>query len=258
MLSSHFKLRASALSDIGYVRKRNEDAWKCYPEEGFFILADGMGGQNSGDIAARECVDKLADSLFDLRKRQNTSSVSLHECEQQLVELIVRVNKEIFAHAATDPHLFGMGTTVCLAYIFEDKMIYAHVGDSRIYRYRKELQQLTQDHSLAFDLIASGELTEEEARVFPLKHVLTRAIGTNPTVIPTTSNCTIAPEDLFLLCSDGLTNYVSNKEIGEIFSRFTPDKVENAAEELVSLAKEHGGGDNITVILIYFDDLLRQ
>lgn len=246
MRGTMFQIHCFGISDIGLVREHNEDVWVAHPEEGLFILADGMGGHAAGEVAAKESVDYLYD-LFQKSKTSNEKSVE--EVCKLFKDALQEVNTAVYKEGKADKNLEGMGTTICVLYLHHSEAILVHVGDSRIYRLRHQtLKQLTEDHSLVSELIAVGAVKSEEANTFPYKHILTRAIGTQPKVEPTVSSVTIESNDLFMLCSDGLTNYVKDHEIQEILS--TSHSLEEKGKQLVHLANEHGGGDNITLILI--------
>lgn len=245
MLNTTFEINYFGISDIGLVREHNEDVWLACPEKGLFLLADGMGGHSAGEIAAKEAVDRLLELFV---KWGPSRSVDPDFAETFFYDAFMKVNAQIYGQGQTDHSLHGMGTTLCALYFIQSHVIVAHVGDSRIYRYRKPLlNQLTEDHSLASELLALGTMKSRDVEKFPYKHILTRAIGTHPSVEPAVNSIEIESKDLFLLCSDGLTNYVTDKEIGTILNQ--PLSLKERGRQLVDLAKEHGGGDNITLVL---------
>lgn len=239
-----YKVSAYGLSDIGLVRQNNEDVWAQLPDELFFVLADGMGGHQAGEIAAKEAVRHLC-LLF---KQSISFDKSLEEVKQLLFETIQQVNQIIYRMGSKQEDLKGMGTTLCCLFIHPDGLVYGHVGDSRIYRLRNnQLEQLTQDHSLVRELISLGHLDEEQADDFLYKNIITKAIGTEPSVEPTIKVAPILADDLFLLCTDGLTDLVESGEIRKIMMRYPEQEI---AKQLIKAAKQKGGYDNITVIVV--------
>lgn len=224
-----------AVSDQGKVRKENQDAWLALPKFGLFVVADGMGGCQGGAVASREIVRGFEE---------------LAQQELPLEEIIAQINQHIYKMSCRDPHLAGMGSTLCCLQIQgEEEAVCAHVGDSRIYRLRKrELERLTEDHSLFSELVSRGEVDEDAVKDFPQRHVLTRAVGIERRVRPTLASLSLEKEDLFLLCTDGLTNFVSDEQIEQVLSQ--AGSLEESGNRLVTLANERGGKDNITVILV--------
>lgn len=263
MVHASLSLLFSAQTDIGFVRENNEDAFKVLPEQRFFILADGMGGLNAGEIASKQCVDYLCELVQAFDPEIRKQNLSVMEATALLGAAIDRVNSAIYAQSTVVTNGKGMGTTFCCIYFVNESAIISHVGDSRIYRFKasesheKKLVQLTEDHSLVNELIQNGSISKQEARLSPYKNILTKAIGIYPHVEPSVSTLKLTPSDLFLLCSDGLTNYATDGEIQEILTKIFLNKremmaigLQEATNQLISLAKSHGGGDNITVILI--------
>lgn len=240
------------VSDVGLVRAHNEDVWSAYPECGLFILADGMGGHSAGEVAAKEAVEYLYALFID----EDLAATSLDEGLLFFEEAFDKINLRIYQQGQQDEELRGMGTTLCALFLQPQGAVLTHVGDSRIYRLRdSQLMQLTEDHSLVNEMIALGASKSRSAETFSYKHILTRAIGTHPTVEATLSTISVEPHDLFMLCSDGLTNYVNDEQIGKILER--EDSLQQRGEALILLAKNQGGGDNITLILTEYD-LSRQ
>ncbi len=239
------KLDAYGASDLGLGRINNEDIWAQMPKEQFFILADGMGGHKAGEVAATETVIHLCKIIKDARTKSHTTD----EWQEILHKAITDTNAHVFALSQTSKELEGMGTTLCLALIEGTTFIHGHVGDSRIYRIRKgRIAQLTRDHSLKDDLIARGELDESLALSFPYKNVITRAVGTQKTVTPEIAAEPIESEDIYFLCSDGLTDPLSDAQIHDIIDESEDSK--SATENLILEAKKAGGSDNITIITI--------
>jgi len=253
----------SSQTDIGYVREKNEDALKTIPEHRFFALADGMGGLPGGEIASKRCMEYLSELICQIDLEIKSKEASENEVVALLGAAVERVNSALFKENQQENNSRGMGTTLCCVYFFKNMAILAHVGDSRIYRFRgserkaPKFIQLTEDHSLVNELILQGELTRQDALFSPYKNILTKAIGIHPHVDPAISSLPVLPRDLFLLCSDGLTNYAGEEEIEEVLSKISLNSnssyeksLQEGVNQLISLAKSHGGGDNITAILV--------
>ena len=233
--------QVASLSDAGRVRRRNEDSFVCAPP--LFAVADGMGGAQAGEIASR-----LAAAA--LRDYHDADSL---EPEARLRSMIQEANRRIYARAASDAKVSGMGTTVTAALVVGERVAVGHVGDSRAYRVRDGgLDQLTQDHSLVADLVRSGRLTPQEAEVHPQRSVITRALGTDPAVAVDSFYVDARPGDVFLLCSDGLTTMVDEATVLRTIAE-SPD-LGGAARALVTTANRSGGEDNITVVLFAFEE----
>ncbi len=229
------------ISDTGLVRTNNEDAFAILLDERCFILADGMGGHLAGEVAAQETVSYLSKAIEALPKIESTDKL-VHTIHQ----LIKKTNEHIHALSVKNDRWHGMGTTLCLALLQNEKLICAHVGDSRIYRIRNgAIERLTQDHSLKDELIAKGEF--DESLTFLYKNVITRAIGTHPNVVPEVKTVDTAPGDIYLLCTDGLTDAVADHEILSII--LASSSIHEAAEGLVNEANLAGGNDNTTVVI---------
>jgi len=234
--------RSAGLSDTGRKRRQNEDAFVCEPP--LFAIADGMGGAQAGEVASR-----LAAAVFE----EGASAV---QGEDGVATVVRAANARIFERAVHDPAVAGMGTTATVAVVDEAAatVTIAHVGDSRAYRYRPgSLEQLTTDHSLVGELVRSGRLTEDEAAVHPHRSVITRALGTDADVEVDTLTLDVAPGDLVLLCSDGLSVMVRDDEIVRLLEA-TGAAPREAAEALVSAANAAGGEDNVTVVLFELVD----
>ena len=234
--------RSAGLSDTGRKRRQNEDAFVCEPP--LFAIADGMGGAQAGEVASR-----LAAAVFE----EGAAAV---QGEDGVATVVRAANARIFERAVHDPAVAGMGTTATVAVVDEvaATVTIAHVGDSRAYRYRPgSLEQLTTDHSLVGELVRSGRLTEDEAAVHPHRSVITRALGTDADVEVDTLTLDVAPGDLVLLCSDGLSAMVRDDEIVRLLEA-TGAAPRQAAEALVSAANAAGGEDNVTVVLFELVD----
>jgi serine/threonine protein phosphatase PrpC len=254
MAVTQFKIRACDLSDIGLVRNNNEDLCSQLPEYRFYILADGMGGHQAGEVAAREAVMTL-NLLIQKWHEDGDYATDLANSLEFINYAIEQTNRIVYEMGHTDETLKGMGTTLCLLYFLDNKIIYAHVGDSRIYRLRNGvLEQITNDHSLLRELIELGQIREEDSEHFAYKNIITKAIGTERTVEPTVHFAALEPNDLFLMCSDGLSDPVSMKEIENILNK--NNDIQRAAKSLISTAKKKGGHDNISVLIaqVYEND----
>lgn len=232
------EIEAIGLSDKGLVRLENEDAYLLMPSCHFYALADGLGGRNSGEIASREAILHLSQSL---EKKKTAESI---------LTGIQEANLKIWEMAQTNESHTGMGTTLSCIFFHDHSCFLANVGDSRIYRLRDdELQQLTQDDSLVFELVQFGLLDEQEAKTFPLKHVITKSLGGIPLIEPSISKTDVQPGDFFLLCSDGLYNPVDDATMKQIL--LSTNDLQQACEKMIRKALDLGGLDNITVILIH-------
>lgn len=242
-----FSYEASGLSDIGLVRENNEDVWAEIEELNFFVLADGMGGHQAGEVASREAVSHL---LRLIRKRFATAKKKgLKDIAKLLRRALIQVNSIVYKIGKSEGELKGMGTTLCALFLSDEGAVLAHVGDSRIYRLRRgKLEQLTKDHSLFRELVELGQLSEHFASDFAYKNIITKAIGTEPKVDPTVMETDVRAKDLFLLCTDGLSDLLRVEEIKEVLAR--PHSADQIVEELIHAAKAKGGHDNITVVLV--------
>lgn len=239
------KIESHGATDIGLVRLNNEDVWAQMPREQLYILADGMGGHNAGEVAANETVMLICREIKAAAQRRH----DLREWQEILSKAIEKANLHVLTLGSHDPDLAGMGTTVCVILVIGNTLLHAHIGDSRIYRLRKgRLFQLTRDHSLKEELIASGELDESLASSFPYKNVLTRAIGTHRHVSADFGLEPLEPSDIYFLCSDGLTDSLSDAQIQDIIEG--SDSLAEASATLILEAKKNGGNDNITILML--------
>lgn len=237
------KLKSVGISDIGSTRTNNEDVWIALPEIGFFALADGMGGHNAGEIAAQETIDFLVDSAQEIKK------TDIMELIIEIRHAIEKASRHVFKIGLQSKSYQGMGTTLCCLMWTDDAIVYAHVGDSRIYRFRKnKLTLLTQDHSLFAKWLATGKLAEECKTPYPYKHVITRAIGGSGKANPEIAVAAYQDQDIFFLCSDGLTDVLTLDEM-EIILNNAPN-LQESAQLLIENAKIKGSSDNMTVVLI--------
>jgi len=236
------KLRDSiGLSDPGKVRRRNEDSFVCEPP--LFAVADGVGGAQAGEVASRLAAATL----------RSYGDGDAAGAEAQLRSTIQEANRRIYARASSDPHASGMGTTVVAAILGEDGVAIGHVGDSRAYRVRNDaIEQLTQDHTLVAELVRTGRLTPEQAEIHPQRSVITRALGTDAAVQVDSFTVDARPDDIFLLCSDGLSTMVDEATVLKTIRK--QSTLEGAAKALIHAANKGGGEDNITVVLFSIEE----
>lgn len=245
------KITTALRSDKGRVREHNEDSVAEAPELGLVVLADGMGGHNAGEVASALAVNVILDSVRAGWEYRNEMKVGQAAPEVELLRKSVELaHNAIREKADSDPQYQGMGTTVVACLMHDDRAIVAHVGDSRLYRLRSNrLEQVTQDHSLIEDLIAKGFYSRDEARQNVRRNILTRALGSGDSIVVDMMNEPVAVGDIYLLCSDGLTEMVSDDEIGLTLHKFS-DSLEQVADRLITLANKNGGKDNVSVALI--------
>ncbi len=229
----------AAFTDTGRQRRANEDA--LLSRSPLFAVADGMGGAKAGEIASRTAIDVIALGVEDGVVRS------------RLVELVRRANRAVHDAQLSDVDLSGMGTTVTAAYVGEDALTVAHVGDSRAYLVRGgSLRRLTEDHSLVEEMRRSGKLTAEEAANHPQRSIITRALGPDSNVEVDVREFKLERGDIVLLCSDGLTSMIPETRIGELIVKNT--KLDTAGRSLIAAANAAGGRDNITVVLLRVGD----
>ncbi|NDD57685.1 MAG: Stp1/IreP family PP2C-type Ser/Thr phosphatase [Chlamydiae bacterium] len=247
-MNSFFEVSSYGISDQGLIRKNNEDVWGSLPSQNFFVLADGMGGHNAGEIAAREAVDSLVThvkNIFSSSRKENKHPEHLAKHLQYAIQDTNCLIKEM---ACTHSAYSGMGTTLCCILLHKNQLIYANVGDSRIYRYRQSLDQISEDHSLKNHLLKKGKLTPENMERYPYKNRLTKALGTQSHIVPDIGFLDVFSGDIFFLCSDGLTDHLSDAEITQIIN--ATSCIEEIANTLINEAKLKGGKDNITVVMV--------
>jgi len=236
------------------VRTNNEDSYKLVPPLNLFVLADGMGGEAHGEVASSLAVETVVKHCLEGQENPNAplsgeAKPGLTEKTRRLASAVQLANQRVFTSAAEHSERRGMGATMTAAWIDDMNLSIAHVGDSRLYLLRTGvLQQLTSDHSLVAEQVRRGILTASEAESSTMQNVLLRALGTQPQVEVDTEQVGLFPNDVLLLCSDGLTRMVTEPEIaGALQSEPDPQK---AAEKLIKLAKEGGGVDNVTAIVV--------
>ena len=240
-------IKAYAKSDVGKVREMNQDYYyisNSLDEVQLYILADGMGGYNGGEIASKIAVETAKNYIennFKEIEKDRDSIIQLLGSSMEYANMVV------YEKSQEKPELHGMGTTLEICLIYNNKVYIGHIGDSRIYRIRKEfIRKLTQDHSYVQKLVKEGKITKEQAEVHPQKNMLTRALGCNAFVEPDVMVKGFLKDDILVMNSDGLTNLVDQETIYEMASK----NIEQATKDLVQLAKDRGGYDNITVVII--------
>jgi serine/threonine protein phosphatase PrpC len=243
------QLKITGVTDTGRRRTQNEDHIDFDGKLGIAVLADGMGGHKAGEIAAFMAVESVLEDLQHFINQENSQSITSSQLLEALSNTISDSNKKIFRAAEASHELKGMGTTVVAVVVRGSRIFVGHVGDSRLYLFRNNvLTRLTRDHSLIQDLIDKGFYTELEARTASVSHVVTRALGSRADVEVETGEYELEGNDLLLLCSDGLTDLVFDTKITDILSRH-PKDLEKTAQALVAQANDHGGKDNISVIV---------
>lgn len=238
-------MKSFSITDIGMKRSVNQDYLYCNENAigklpNLFIVADGMGGHRAGDYASRLCVDKVKEAVL---------SSAMHTPVSIFEEAIEYANRAVYGEAADNEEYEGMGTTFVGAVLYDTTLYVANIGDSRLYVMHDGLKQITEDHSLVEEMVKTGELRKEDARIHPNKNIITRALGTTKNVIADYFELELQKEDIILMCSDGLTNMVEDDEIAQILKNFGGD-LEVAGEKLIARANEYGGKDNIAIILI--------
>ncbi|MDI3528230.1 MAG: family protein phosphatase [Thermoanaerobacter sp.] len=240
---------AAALTDIGNVREKNEDYYYASEEKDLplFIVADGMGGHNGGEIASKSAVEAIVDyfkkNYFKLQDR------GISSIEGFIEKSIKYANKIVYSQACSECELTGMGTTLTLLFFEKNHFFIGHIGDSRAYLIRdNSIKQITEDHSFVEELVKMGKITHEEARIHPQKNIITRALGVDEEVKVDIFHDAVMPEDILLLCTDGLTNLVTDQQILDEFTK--NEDINTSCVNLVNIAKANGGYDNITLIAV--------
>ena len=256
---SGLRISADAQSDVGRKRKGNEDALCLNDEQRLYVVADGMGGHAAGEVASRVAVDAIAEFVELTGGNQEiTWPFGLDETisyEGNRLKTAVRhANTRVIEATRESAEYEGMATTVAAVLVDGDIANLAHVGDSRIYLWNGEsIEQLTRDHSWVNEQIENGAISPEQARSHPLRNVVTRALGGRADLVVDIQSRRMAPGDMLLLCSDGLTTMVSDDGIARILRESEGD-VARATSALISEANERGGEDNITVVLLKFEE----
>lgn len=248
------KLQIHGQTDVGSVRDHNEDAISYDENIGLAILADGMGGHRAGEMASAITVSTILETVNEKTKKLKAGEIDEetgYSVESLTVhEAVTLANKNVHDSSQANAQYRGMGTTVVVTLFYDNRFTVAHVGDSRLYRLRDmELEQITRDHSLMQELIDRGFYTTEQARNSLNKNLVTRAIGIDATVIIDIQEDITMVDDLYLLCSDGVTDMIEDDLIkAAMLDNF--EDLEKAASEIIRLANEHGGKDNISALLV--------
>ena len=245
-------LEIAVCTDAGMVRSHNEDSIAADPIKGIVVLADGMGGYNAGEVASGMATTVITAELQRALDAHSTAEgeASGALAQRLLAEQIAKANGSIFQEAQTQPQYAGMGTTLVAAMFHDNKVTVAHIGDSRMYRLRHEkLDQLTRDHSLLQEQIDSGMITPEQAKFSQNKNLVTRALGIDPVADPEVHSFDTQVHDIYLLCSDGLNDMVSDEDIAMTIQTLAAN-LRLAAQQLVQMANDNGGRDNISVMLV--------
>jgi serine/threonine protein phosphatase PrpC len=247
-------LQSASLTDPGRIRDHNEDCIESRPEIGLYVLADGMGGYNAGEVASGMATSLIADGLAETWIPQEVDRLSrdaaMALADRVIRDQIVRSNTAILTTAQNNPECAGMGTTLVVCLFYDNFVCVAHIGDSRLYRLRGEtIDQVTRDHSLLQEQLDSGLITPEEAKLSQNRNLVTRALGIDPDVEPELHVHETQPDDIYLLCSDGLNDMVDDEEI-----RLTMITLKSnpglTVQQLVQAANDNGGRDNISAMLI--------
>lgn len=253
MTPRQLKVSHAGLTDVGRKRNHNEDSLLIDPELQLFVVADGMGGHAGGGTASKIAVETIDREMRKVKTQSNGPFDVVAMLQDSPLPEVLRAAVEssclaIFGAAQDDPRLAGMGTTVISLLVKDDQAFFGHVGDSRAYLIRGDLiQQISEDHSLVNEQIKAGMITPEEAKHSRYKNIITRSVGFEEEVQVDIMGLVAEPGDTFLLCCDGLSNMVDDREMLETVRNRPLDE---ACRKLVDLANEHGGDDNITVILV--------
>jgi protein phosphatase len=252
-MSLRGKVRCVGLTDTGRVREHNEDTISCDAEIGLLVMADGMGGYNAGEVASGIAVKTIVNLVKEALEREDLQTPDIETGMSRstiiLRDAIHRANKIIFQTAKTQPQCDGMGTTVVSALFFDNHVSIAHVGDSRLYRMRgNRFEQITLDHSLLQELVDRGFYSPAEAQRAANKNYVTRALGVEPNVEVDIQEQPVSKGDIYVLCSDGLSDMVENDDIHLTINTFG-DNLDTVAKQLIQLANDNGGRDNVSVVM---------
>jgi protein phosphatase len=248
------KLAHVEVTDVGKVRDHNEDTIGAEPDIGLWVLADGMGGYNAGEVASGIAVKTIIDLVTQACKREKRAEIESGSGYMRqtiaLRDAIHRANKVINQTAQSQPQCEGMGTTLVASLFYDNRVSIAHVGDSRMYRMRgNRFEQITMDHSLLQELVDRGFYSQEEAQRSTNRNYVTRALGVEANVEVEVQEIEVQKDDFFLMCSDGLPDMVEDEDIHLTISTFAND-VRTVGEQLIKLTNDNGGRDNVSVILV--------
>ena len=247
-------LEIATCTDPGMVRSHNEDSIAADPSNGLVVLADGMGGYNAGEVASG-----MATTVIVTEMRQILANARPYEVDQKnneeiaarlVREQVLKANSSIYQAAQSQPQYAGMGTTLIVCLFYDNRVSVAHLGDSRVYLQRgEEFKQVTRDHSLLQEQIDAGLITPEQAKHAAHKNLVTKALGIDPSVEPEIHEYPVKPGDIYLLCSDGLCDMVEDEDIGMTLQALGGN-LTLCAQQLVQMANDNGGRDNVSVILV--------
>ncbi len=246
------------LTDVGRVREHNEDDIGSDPDVGLWVLADGMGGYNAGEVASGIAVKTTIDLVADACRRENRGDIEPETGYMRqtisLRDAIMRANKIIHQTAQSQPQCEGMGTTLVACLFYDNKISIAHVGDSRLYRMRdNRFEQITMDHSLLQELVDRGYYSQEEAQRSTNRNYVTRALGVEPQVEVEVQEVEVRKGDYFLMCSDGLPDMVEDEDIHLTINTFNTS-IDTIGEQLIKLTNDNGGRDNVSIIVVHVLD----
>ena len=257
MPTERIPVQVAGETNVGRKRSHNEDSFTIIEEENLYLVADGMGGHASGEVASQLAIETIRNFFQatgedpDATWPYKMDKTRKYE-ENRLITGVKLANLRIFEAAQAEAKYRGMGTTITAVFLVPEGIYLAHVGDSRIYRLRDgQFEQMTEDHSLLNDYMKMKKLTPEEIEKFPHKNVIVRALGMKETVKVDTQFDVPKPGDVFMLCSDGLSGMIEDPEMSTIIEQHGSD-LSVCASKLVEIANEHGGVDNITVVLIRY------
>src|SRR3990170_6068544 len=247
-------LEIATCTDPGMVRSHNEDSIAADAANGLVVLADGMGGYNAGEVASGMATTVIVTEMQRVLDQhvsfEADPQTGKSEAQKLLRDHIAKANTSIYQASQNQPQYSGMGTTLVVALFHDNQVTVAHIGDSRLYRMRgEELKQITKDHSLLQEQIDSGLITPEQAKLSANKNLVTRALGIDPTVEPEIHDYDTLPGDIYLICSDGLCDMVSDEDICMALQTLGAN-LRLCAQQLVQMANDNGGRDNVSVILI--------
>ena len=240
-------IQSGAVTDRGRVRELNEDSCVCFSVGDTFVavVADGMGGHNAGEVASAAAVDKISEYV-----KGNLETEPVRDC---LLHAVEAANGYVYKMARSDRRYTAMGTTVVLCCVRDGSASIANVGDSRAFLIGEEIVQITEDQSVVEELVRRGEITKNEALTHPHRNMITRALGTEPRVIPDLFRCELSSEKILLLCSDGLSGLLEDAEIRDALSG--EGALQEKLEQLVEAANERGGYDNITAVAVQMSEV---
>jgi protein phosphatase len=248
-------LEIATCTDPGMVRSHNEDSIAADPVNGLVVLADGMGGYNAGEVASGMATTVIVTEMRQIlanAKPYDVDSANNEEIAGRLVrDQVLKANSSIYQAAQSQSQYAGMGTTLVVCLFYDNRMLVAHLGDSRLYMLREgNFSQVTRDHSLLQEQIDSGIITPEQAKKAQHKNLVTKALGIDPTVEPEIHEYPTKSGDIFLLCSDGLCDMVEDEDIAMTLQTLGKGNLKLAAQHLVQMANDNGGRDNVSVILV--------